>query len=66
MEMRVCDKCHISNEECIRRGYGHVQNIHINTTNIGIEFDCDLCPHHRAELLNLIREFVQKKEGAKA
>ena len=60
IKMRVCDRCGISDKEVQKQGC-HIQNIHLNTTNIGTEVDCDLCNECRAGLLNLMRDFIQQK-----
>ena len=58
--MRICDRCGISDKEVRNRG-NHIQNVHMNTTNVGTEIDVNLCNGCRAQLLNLIRQFIEKK-----
>ncbi len=57
--MRICDHCRITNKEAADKDC-QIQNIHINTTNIGTEMSCDLCDECRPELLKLIRNFCRK------
>lgn len=63
--MLVCDRCGISNREAAKRHrkpYA-INNVHLNTANIGTEISVDLCNGCRAELIGLIQEFIEKKEA---